>query len=359
MSACSRGDLSAVEFLEDRGASHAPVSDRGRDCLAEAAAGNHSALVDHLLHNSRVQVSPAAIVIAAKCNHGELARTLISASPDRHLYEGAETPEVIVARAIPTVADKRLPLLEWVAAEGDSAGVDELLSYGWPPSPALSAAVANNHVSVARQLLAAGADANHLGLGGVLPPIVAACSSLNYEMVLLLLEHGADVNAVDTRTGTSALYATVGVMGDCGDEDGDGEGGIKIVRLLIDQGADVNLARTTGGLLSALIIASMYGLVDVIELLAAANADLERSTYVDSRRYPGGTAVMYAALWGHLEAVKCLVKLGCDPLRLDGNGKDCVSWCREGGGRGGEGEQGDSNEEEIVKFLVEQGLKEV
>jgi len=69
--------------------------------------------------------------------------------------------------------------------------------------------------------------------------------------------------------------------------------------------ADVNSTHEKDGK-TALMYAAMKGHLSVVEYLAAAGADL------DARTTDGRTALMAASFLGHLGVVQCLIALGAD-----------------------------------------------
>ena len=111
----------------------------------------------------------------------------------------------------PHVAD---PLHQALRA-GDLDAVHALLANGHDPNvenfdglvPLSRLAIASGSTDIAKTLLAAGADPN--GKQSYLPPLVTAAAKGRRELVLLLLESGADANIVDEDEYTALMYALI------------------------------------------------------------------------------------------------------------------------------------------------------
>lgn len=111
-----------------------------------------------------------------------------------------------------------------------------------------------------------------------------------------LLKLGLDVNA--TSMNGTPLYLAVS------------HNNLPAVKLLIEYGVDVK------GYGDALIKASMYGRLDIVEYL------LKKGTDINARdRSSGSTALHSASLSGHLDVVKYLLEKGADINAIDDEGK--------------------------------------
>ncbi|KAK1836349.1 ankyrin repeat-containing domain protein [Podospora conica] len=163
------------------------------------------------------------------------------------------------------------------------------LYFGTP----LECAAYSGHVDCARVLLLAGADVNKTGTGKWINPLTAACwpASVTTEMVSLLAENGANVNARGKDRLPFALHTAC-----------NSEADTKIIELLLDLGADVNAIGGAFG--TALQVASYRGSYDTVALLLRRGADpnIRAGTY--------NTALQAAYEAGHPKVIDLLYEHG-------------------------------------------------
>ena len=112
----------------------------------------------------------------------------------------------------------------------------------------------------------------------------------------LLIQNGADVNAVDEAHRTSLHCATL-------------EGHVDVAKLLIQNGADVNAVNK--GNWTSLHFTTWKGHVDVVKLLIQNGADVN-SVDKDKR-----TSLHVAARYGHVDVAKLLIHNGADVNAVD------------------------------------------
>jgi ankyrin repeat protein len=120
-------------------------------------------------------------------------------------------------------------------------------------------------------------------------PLMFAAYDNNADMVRLLLDRGADVNARNIY-GWSILTVTARV------------GHLEIVQELIDRGAELNIKNEDG--MTALMWAANEGHIDVVNALLDAGAN------PDIRSKSRDTAMKYAAYQGHTDVVRQLARRG-------------------------------------------------
>ncbi|MFC7373206.1 ankyrin repeat domain-containing protein [Fictibacillus iocasae] len=125
---------------------------------------------------------------------------------------------------------------------------------------ALGLASHYGHIEMVRQLLAAGAEIN--AMSHSLLPFIPSNTALHAaisgrqpaELISLLIEHGADVNAIDSEGHKPIQTAAF-------------EGNVEIAKRLLENGAD---PATDGGQGSAVAIADKRGNEDFASLLRAS-----------------------------------------------------------------------------------------
>ena len=186
---------------------------------------------------------------AIRQGDAEQVRALLAAKPELALSctaEGASTVLWSIYTRHPELAPlllaDRAPDFFEACALGDKARVSELVAadrelanqYSDDGFTGLGFAAFFGHEEVARTLLSAGANAslaarNALGVS----PLHSACSSRSVGVVKLLLEHGADPNAVEGN-GMTPLHTAAG------------GGSREIVGMLLSAGAD-RAARSNDG----------------------------------------------------------------------------------------------------------------
>ncbi|KAJ7826554.1 ankyrin repeat-containing domain protein [Mycena olivaceomarginata] len=153
-------------------------------------------------------------------------------------------------------------------------------------------------LNIMRLLLDYGADVNAQG-GRYGNAIQAAVVGGHLDLAQLLLEHGADVNAQGGRYGTVAIQAAA-VLGN-----------LDFARLLLKHGADVNAHGRKYGNVALQAVAAL-GHLELVQLLLEHGAD------INMKGKFSGTALQEASSRGHVEIVKLLVEKGAD-VNAQGN----------------------------------------
>jgi ankyrin repeat protein len=180
----------------------------------------------------------------------------------------------------------------WASLNGNSKIVQGLLDLGayvnvqgGPYGNALQAACSKGHDNTVQVLLEHGADAN--ALGGGWNALQVACFNGHHKIVQVLLEHGADVNAPSGGYANALQVACF-------------EGHDKIVQVLLEYGADVNTQDEFYG--NTLRTACLRGQDKIVKVL------LEHGAYVNVQSEDGLfiTALQAAHSQGHDEIVQVL-----------------------------------------------------
>ncbi len=126
--------------------------------------------------------------------------------------------------------------------------------------------------------------------GFVEAPLINAALEGLYQSTKILVDTGADVNAVEGNHDTALVVAS-------------SRGHYAIVELLIDAGADVNVMGAYHS--TALLVASFHGHYTIVELLIGAGADVNAGEADRS-------ALVEASFYGHTAIVQLLINAGAD-----------------------------------------------
>jgi ankyrin repeat protein len=161
--------------------------------------------------------------------------------------------------------------------------------------PPLCRAVEKNNTAIAEYLIDHGANVNYPKDWG--PLHQAPYVSNNMEMVKLLLARGADINAGSWPALTVSIW----------------EERKDIFDLLIQRGADANIADKDGH--TPLYWAVNKDDLDYLKILIAHGAK------VDAKLWGGQTALMPEAMAGYTEAVRLLLEAGADVNAKDDRGQ--------------------------------------
>lgn len=120
--------------------------------------------------------------------------------------------------------------------DGDVQLLQNLLRHDIPAKVMINAlcySVINAHLPCCRALLDRETDVNGMGIYGS-TPLTTAASTLNLEIVRMLLQRGANVNVSDEVGRTPLLAAILNI----GERD--------LIRLLLEAGSEANLADSRG-----------------------------------------------------------------------------------------------------------------
>jgi ankyrin repeat protein len=227
MSAASRGDWRAAEFLLELGAN---VNLRGKDgstALTKALENAHEGRNRHetaLFLKSR-GAEPTTLAVAAFVGDMDAVRRFIDAGADVDERTPPDGLTPLMAAALGGQRDVAARLLH------SGCSVDAKDKKGMT---ALVKAVRMGQTKVLKVLLNAGADVNVKDDLGHTPLYHAIEPAVQVEVALALLDGGADINARDTRWSRTILMQA------------SNDGSLDAIRLLLDRGAEVN-AEDRGG----------------------------------------------------------------------------------------------------------------
>ncbi|CAD5221823.1 unnamed protein product [Bursaphelenchus xylophilus] len=174
--------------------------------------------------------------------------------------------------------------------------VDDIDNDGWS---ALLCASHQGHAQCVRLLLEAGASVDQPDLMGW-TPLMWACYKNRIDAVKVLLEFHAHINIVGEEDGLTPMIIA------------SGRGYYEIVHLLLENNAEVNASDKFGS--TALIWAARKGYLDIVEELLNAGAELDAVGMYSS------TALMLATRGCHLKTVEALLAREPNVNVVDYNG---------------------------------------
>ena len=232
-------------------------STMGDECIAAAASHGHLEVVKLLLENGADGES--AFQVAVRHCHFEIAKLLLENGDNggsalllaAHHHDLGVTKFLLENGVNVNSEDKGGTALKYAILGGDMEIVRLLLDHGADMNAqrgaALQQAILHHDMEVVKLLL---------GHGGKTPLQLAAD---HVELIKLLLENGADVNAKGEYDETALHWAASG-------------GHLNVVRLLLQNGADVNAEGYDG---TALQQAASGGHLEVVILLLDNGADVK------------------------------------------------------------------------------------
>lgn len=278
----NRSDLSTrVSALLDRG------QRRGRAGLLTAASA----------------LSVASLVVLSIA---PVRAVTIAQRPDKASVQASGSQTVRTQKRISTAIERAL--LE-AAEEGDTSGIDELLSAGANVNCAIDgdgspliAAARDGHLAAVRLLLDHGADPN-LSVPGDGNALIMAAAGGFGEVVTLLLDRGASIDQIVSGDENALIQASA-------------NGHLEVVKLLVERGADVNARAWAGNELS--LVTSDATIVKLIDnqILTTKKLNVlkdgkdEDASGGDQKQGEWRTALSMARKNGHKTVVAFLLASG-------------------------------------------------
>ena len=320
--ASQNGHVEVVRFLIENGADVNVSSNNGTNALIEASSNGHIEVVKLLIENgagvntfNNYEQTP--LIEASKKGHVEIVRLLLN--------EGAN----VKAGAF----ENRTSL--FYASE---AGQSDITSTIENTSDVNSNTI-NIYLKIIKLLIDNGADVNAIDDTGWTPLIIAS-STKNVDVVRLLIENGADVNHIDNE-GTTPISIALSngnieivrsLIENGADDNYNSDmlllhasrvGTIETVRFLIEQGVNIDAVDDDG--LSSLINALYEDNIDIAILLIENDAD------VDSLGYDENTPLMIASESMYVEIVELLIEYRAEVNERNDHGQTALTFALEMG----------------------------
>jgi len=224
-----------------------------------------------------------AIVLYAVCLHGQEPL----AAPQSNRAELCAQADTLTRAVQRGCVDK---VREFLATTGiDSKNGSE--------SEALRAAIRSGNREIVDILIKSGAPLNP-SVTALWSPLGEAAFAKHFDIMKLLLESGAKVDAPDRR-GATLLVST-------------GFFDATATKILLDAGADANATDREGA--TPLMRASGHGVKESVKILIEHHAEINR------KDLSGRTALMHAAAGRHSDAIPLLLENGADPTARDNEG---------------------------------------
>lgn len=227
---------------------------------------------------------------------------------------------VMIALLTTTNLFSQVSDLEDKVKDNDIKAVKELIASGadvnWQNerngyTPLMIAACLRNHEEMAKLLISEGADIDHQNKRGT-TSLILACSFNCVEMAKLLISEGADIN-IRGKDGETALIAA-GCLSQ------------ELVELLLSKGADVNAKKVNG---TGVFTECINGVLWKSVTLELAEILLSRGVDIDEARTSGGsqgfTNLIMAVDSNNEEVVRFLIKNGADVNAKTGDGDTALS----------------------------------
>jgi ankyrin repeat protein/beta-lactamase regulating signal transducer with metallopeptidase domain len=295
--ALAAGQLEVFDYLLNEGADITIATKQGSTLLHKASEKGLTDVIRRLIAkgaavNARTNRGETALFAAARRGHKEVCQLLVA--------NGADVNAALKNGRHP-LGDATLRGHEEVVKLLLANGADVNLSvnnYG----VALQAAACYGHPALVDILIAAGADVNANTRNGT-PLHLAARAGKRIDdetvgqIVKKLLEHGADVHAIDKQSGCTPLHIA------------SQKGRAEMARLLIAAGAEVN-AKDNQGRTPLSYAEGRYECRKVAELLRAHGATEETSAVSNDQK--PAKSLHDAAAGGDIERVKSLLAAGAD-----------------------------------------------
>ncbi|HYM21688.1 MAG TPA: YbhB/YbcL family Raf kinase inhibitor-like protein [Vicinamibacterales bacterium] len=277
MVAASQGQTAIARLLIAAKADVNAAGDDGTTALMRAASANRVETLNVLLASgARVDAKTnggmTALMVASFGGYADAVKALLARKADVAAVDNQRRTSLMAGSASgdPATVEALLAAgadvaavdagggtaLTYAASQGHAAAVAALQKHGAKPTALeLTMAAQACQPEMVATMLEAGLAAN--GVEGRTPPIVAAAGENCVDVVRLLLDRGANINAADRDGWTALIKASEA-------------GNFELAQLLVQRGADIEIADSAGR--KAWTYAALGGRGDIADLFKAVRA---------------------------------------------------------------------------------------
>jgi ankyrin repeat domain-containing protein 17 len=301
--ACSGGHDELVELLLEKGADVEHRDKKGCSPLILSATAGHASTAEILLqHCADIEAQSdrtkdTALSLACSGGRQEVIEILLNHGANFEHRNMSDYTPLSLAASGGYVGIIKLLLqhgAEINSRTGSKLGI----------SPLMLAAM-NGHTAAVKLLLDMGSDINAQIETNRNTALTLACFQGRHEVVSLLVERKANVEH-RAKTGLTPLMEAAS------------GGYVEVGKVLLEGGADVNALPVPSSKDTALTIAADKGHDKFVELL------LEYGAQVDVRNKKGASPLWLACNGGHWEVVQHLINAGADPGAEDNRRVSCL-----------------------------------
>ncbi len=324
--AADAGQTAVVQLLldwEDAGGL-SPQAPGNNAVLIVAAQNGYEEIVRKMVKHSSVHINgrnhreQSALGLAAENGHADIVKLLLDHGADAEAKMGEVSPIVLALKK------NHLSVVRIFAAHG-KFDVNKIyrMSYGKEYTP-LYGYISNKKstypgvsIEMVKYLLDLGANPNSMGNHPL--PLRAAISEREYQVVPLLLEHGADPNLSD-EVNLPPLHEVARI------------GSTETVTALLEHGADPNaLGKVTDSETYPLIEATRGGFAGIVQVLlehgAESNALSKNFARCWGEKVYETCPLIEATRGGSTDIVSMLLEYGAKPNMLCRNAWDNIDTC--------------------------------